>query len=129
MLFVVSTLFEVAYNGVALTDLEKVLSDVLLETLHVHQVDVNQKFEGLVLAQNLSICAFSLEEFIVFVDVSTEQDGSLCCHCVLWIVLDEDFHNAVSQVIEKTHSVFCMVLVTQKDHDERFEEFDNLHAC
>ena len=71
MLFVVSTLFEVAYNDVALADWEKVLSDVLLETLHIHQVNIDQKLKEFVLAQNLSICAFSLEEFIVFVDVST----------------------------------------------------------
>ncbi len=47
------------------------LSDVLLETLHIHQVNIDQKLKEFVLAQNLSICAFSLEEFIVFVDVST----------------------------------------------------------
>ena len=81
-LFVVPSLLEVTYYDIPLTNLKQMLSYVLLKSLHIHQMDIDQKLEGFVLAKDLAVCALSLEKFIVLVDVPAEQNGTLCSHCV-----------------------------------------------
>ena len=101
---------------------------VLFKSLYVHQVNIDQQFEGLVLAKDLPVRALPLEQFVVLVDISTQQDGALCCHCVLGIVLYENLYHTVSQVVQQTHSIFRVVFVVKEDRDERFQEVHHLDA-